>query len=162
MRAICVALLVAACGHPTAPEGRAPVADPCSALALGLATTAKPLAAWPAPAGCTWQPVDGVRQLTTPADLQAALSCPSPEPPLGLDLAASSLVVTTEAWSPAQIGLRAFDDGRQVTLVRLQRAPCAADPRPMPTPPITSAFTTTTTAPRTFASRACTVPTTCR
>jgi len=129
--------------------------DPCGAAALGLGT-AKPLAAW-TPAGCTAKG-GGPAVIASDADAAAQLDCTSP---LGIDFAKQALVVVTRSWSPAQTGELAFDDGSKVTLVSRQRSPCPDEPRPMPTPPITSLFLTDANGARTFAQGSCTVATTC-
>ena len=59
------------------------------------------------------------------------------------------------------MALLAFDDGKTVTLVSRQRKPCPNDPRPMPTPAITSVFLAASGA-RVFAEASCSFEAKCR
>lgn len=137
-----------------------PKPDPCSAQGLGL-PKAKPLAAWTPPAGCTASGANTPALLATEADAKAAVTCKDPKTKLGVDFAKSALVVTSRQWSPATVGLLAFDDGKTVTLVSRQRKPCPDDPRPMPTPAITSVFLAAKGA-RTFAEASCSFEPKCK
>ncbi len=133
-------------------------ADPCGAAALGLGS-AKALTAWKAPATCTVKSIgSSTTVIRTESDAKEAFACKTGQ--LGLDWKTKSLVVSTSSWSPAQVGLSAFDDGHTITLVSRQRAPCKNDPQPMPTPAISSLFLGGTGA-RTFEQSSCTIVTKC-
>lgn len=151
-----VLIAVVACGSTEAE----PTQDPCSAAALGLGS-AKALVAWKAPAGCTARGGSSPpKLLTTEADARAQFDCKDPKANFAVDFKTKSLVASTGSWSPAQVGLSAFDDGKKVTLVSRQRAPCKGDPQPMPSPAISSLFVGGTGV-RTFAQSSCTVVTKC-
>jgi hypothetical protein len=149
-------LLVAACDSESVAEK---VTDPCSGRALKLGT-ATPAPVLKLPEGCSVKAGTSPRHLVGDA-ARAALDCKDPKVKLP-DFGKIGLVIETSSWSPAQIGLDAWDDGKVFTIVRKQRSPCKGDPQPMPTPAITSVFFTNDANARTFGQAACTVPTSCK
>jgi hypothetical protein len=134
--------------------------DGCTASALRLGT-AKQLDSLKLPAGCETQgSAAGTGMLETEAALRERLACKDPKAKLGVDFKKTAVVATAVSYSPAQIGLLVYDDGKTVTFVSMQRRPCKNEPRPMPGPSRTFLFPATKGA-RTFAHAACTVDTKC-
>lgn len=147
--------MIALVGCRSKPE---PQKDTCSIEALGLGS-AKPMTAWQAPAGCTVRPATEPLMVRTEIHGKAQFECPEGTV-LGIDWKHETVVVSTKSWSPAQVGVAAFDDGAKITLVDRQRSPCPGDPQPMPSAPVTSLFLGKA-GKRTFAHAVCTVPTSC-
>lgn len=157
--ALLVAALAVACGaSPSAPPKRADASGGCSPRDLGLAAAA-PLVAWKAPPHC--RPAGGRAASPVLATDEEALrpffTC---DGPLGVDLTAQALVVSTRTLSPAYAGGFVVDDGKKVTFVTQFRAPCPGDPRPMPMES-TAAWPIAAGAPREFAEATCTVARAC-
>jgi hypothetical protein len=148
-------LALAACGSSTA-DTRTP--DTCVATGRSLG---KKLTAWKPPAGCTVKGgAHAPKLLASDADARAHVACEDPKASLGIDFAKQQLVVTARSFSPAQVGLDVYDDGKQITFVSRQRSPCKNDPRPMPGPDTTFVFETTG-GTRTFADGSCNVESKC-
>jgi hypothetical protein len=129
-----------------------PAVDPCSAQGIGLGS-ARELIAWTPPAGCSVAG-DTANKVVYPA----RPACTATPPAVA---SGPILVATTRSFSPAQVGLRAFDDGKTITFVSVQRSNCPNDPRPMPGPNQTFVFTVPTEGARKFDDRSCTMPRAC-
>ena len=136
-------------------------ADPkCEATAKQFVKAARATMYKP-PADCT--PKGGDRKpylITSEDDARPNLTCKDPKVKLGVDFKKRHLIATTRSMSPAQVGMDVYDDGKVVTFVHRDRAPCKGDPQPMPSPSKTFLFQITA-GPRTFAEASCTVFTKC-
>lgn len=124
---------------------------------------AKKLDAYKMPAGCAAGPKAQQQAglaVTKEADARTHLICKDPSTKLGVDFTKRQLIVTSRSFSPAQIGLDVYDDGKKITFVSRQRSPCKNDPRPMPGPNVTFLFEAPAGA-RTFSDGSCTVETKC-
>jgi hypothetical protein len=153
------AVLLLACSAAEHPADAEPKPGSCDATAKTMGKATK-LAAWKPPADCTPKPVGNVKAIGTEADALPQFECKGTTTKLGIDFKQRQLVVTTRSFSPAQVGLDVYDDGKQITFVSRQRIPCKDDPRPMPGPDTTFLFTPASGA-RTFAEGSCSVATKC-
>jgi hypothetical protein len=132
-------------------------ADPCSPSALKL-PSAKPLAVWQPPAGCTARQVQGPLWIASDGDADQAFDCRGTK--LGVDFTKTALVVDHRTLSPAQTGVVALDDGTTITIVDRMRRPCPDERPPMPVPS-TTVFQAPAGGARGFAGAQCTVDTRC-
>ena len=155
------ALVASACGTSNAsPNPQPKPNDPCSAQSLKLGS-ARRLVAWKPPEGCTANDGSSGRTiLRTRAALDAQFVC-GKGAKLGVDLAKHAVVQVSWNMSPAAVGLDAFDDAKQVTLVTRFRSPCPKDPRPMPITLQRWFLLPVGSSERTFAEANCTVDTKC-
>lgn len=135
-------------------------ADPCSANKLGL-TGAKKLGHKLLRAGCRPKPSAAPQLITTEAQFANLVECADKATGDAHNWTAGMLVVATRSPSPAEVGVIAYDDGKAITFVSMQRTNCPNDPRPMPGPNETHVFVAEPNGTRTFADRACTVQRAC-
>lgn len=130
--------------------------DPCGAEALRLGS-ARVVAPWTIPAGCTPKGGQGNTIARSEEELKAVLECASGS---GVDFGKQAVLVVGYSLSPAGAGMHAFDDGKVVTLVTRQRSPCPNDPLPMPMNTM-AWFSLPTSGERTFANTTCVVDSKC-
>jgi hypothetical protein len=150
-----LAIAIAACTK-SPPQSPGTPPDPCAPETLGLAG-AKRLAAFPAPASSCSITAPELPEIITVAT--RVFDCKGAQH--GFDFERHRLLAHERTLSPATVGVDAYDDGRTITFVGRQRAPCPGDPRPMPVP-VTLLYTIETSGERTFAEAACTVTPACR
>jgi hypothetical protein len=150
-------MLLAACGSESTADPRP---GSCEAVATSLGKTTR-LSVWKPPADCKEKGGGSSPSLAgTEADARTHVECKDPKAKLGIDFAKHQLVVTARSYSPAQVGLDVYDDGKKVTFVSRQRPPCKNDPRPMPGPSNTLLMLASP-GPRTFAEASCNVDVKC-
>ncbi len=134
--------------------------DPCSADQLGL-TGAKKLSRKLLRSGCRPKESAPPQLLTSEEQFTKQVDCTDKATGASHNWSAGMLVVATRSPSPAEAGVLAYDDGKVITFVSMQRTPCPDDPRPMPGPNETHVFIAEPNGARTFADRACTVQRAC-
>lgn len=135
--------------------------DPCSAAKLGL-SGAKKLGRKMLRRGCWPKPITAPLLITKQSEFSENVDCGSGgSTDDAHNWSNGMLVVTSHAPSPAGVGLIAYDDGKAITFVSMQRTPCPNDPQPMPGANETHVFIAEPNGQRTFADRACTVQQAC-
>ncbi len=150
-------LLVAVSSHVAAAE---PKAGSCEATEKQHAKSIR-LGKYKPPADCSADGGDHKpRAITSEAGARVNIVCKDPKFKFGIDFKKHQLIVTARSYSPAQVGLDVYDDGKVVTFVNRERSPCKGDPQPMPGPGTTLLFQAAAGA-RTFVDGSCTVATKC-
>jgi hypothetical protein len=143
-------------GTKTKPEA----IDPCAPSQLGLGA-ARQLQPWAAPAECTAKSGgSGPTAITSEQAWAERFECPKGTKS-GIDFAKQQLMVDDKTLSPAGAGTTIVDDGTKITFIERQRSPCKGDPQPMPIG-FTLGFLLPAGAERTYETRACTLPPSCK
>jgi hypothetical protein len=134
--------------------------DPCAPSQLGLGA-AQQLQPWAAPQGCTAK--SGANEptaITSEPGFAERFECPKGTKS-GIDFGKQQLMVQDKMLSPAGAGTTIVDDGKKVTFIERQRSPCPGDPQPMPIG-FTLGFVLPAGAERSYETRACTLPPSCK